>query len=103
MDLEILRWLQLHRVEFGVEAWVVLDSSDILSFSDTQAQLLGHVVRTDPHRGLADADVELALQLLETQSPGTASRHNMGSAPSSAPGSIVGADLGAGVDMVSRD
>merc|ERR1712129_322184 len=66
-DLEILRWLQMHETELGVESWGVLDDADLLRFPDTSARLEGHFVRTQPECGLSDENVELALKLLDAQ------------------------------------
>mmetsp|Transcript_2167 Transcript_2167/g.6090 ORF Transcript_2167/g.6090 Transcript_2167/m.6090 type:complete len:299 (-) Transcript_2167:16-912(-) len=68
-DLEILRWLQMHQDELGVEGWVALDDMDLLAFPDTRSRLERRVVRTDPAVGLTETDVELALALFDAQGP----------------------------------
>eukprot|EP00656_Telonema_subtile_P010967 TRINITY_DN15363_c0_g1_i2.p1 TRINITY_DN15363_c0_g1~~TRINITY_DN15363_c0_g1_i2.p1 ORF type:complete len:113 (+),score=18.85 TRINITY_DN15363_c0_g1_i2:138-476(+) len=56
----------------AVPAWVALDDLELVkgeANAALAAKFEGHVVRTDPQRGLTMADAELAVKLLRAQVP----------------------------------
>jgi len=67
---EIHHWLSMHRVKFGVEAWVALDDMDLAGACNHPSAGIGadsaawRMVRTDPHVGLQNEQLQLALGVL---------------------------------------
>ena len=67
---EIADWLQKHRDEFDVAAWVALDDEELVSGESNKqysSDFQDHVVKPDSHLGMTMEDAEMATNLLRNQ------------------------------------